>query len=132
MPLLRSLANLSSVRFRRKSGWKHDDGLGTGLPGRNTKCRKVNKPDGTITGSTKRLASRYYQLKAGHCCTEQYLRSAKVRPTAQCWWCQCPSQTRDHLFMVCFEWRMQRKILSEQWASGDDGPETTRPGMAAA
>ena len=40
-----------------------------------------HKPDGTA----KRLVSRYYQLKAGHARTGQYLNWAKVRPTAQCW-----------------------------------------------
>jgi len=43
----------------------------------------------------------------------QYLHWAKGRPTAQCWWCQCPSQTRNHLFKVCPEWKMQQKVL---WA----------------
>ena len=36
---------------------------------------------------------------------------AKVRPDAQCWWCKCPSQTRDHLFKVCPEWKVQQKTL---------------------
>ena len=74
---------------------------------------KSQKPDGVVAGSTKRLASRYYQLKTGHARTGQYPHWAKVRPDAQCWWCKCPSQTRDHLFKVCPEWKMQQKIL---WA----------------
>jgi len=91
-----------------------DDGLEAGPPRRNTKCRKFShKPDSTVAGSTKRLASRYYQTKTGHCRIGQYLHWAKVRPTAQCWWCQCPTQTRVHLFKVCPEWRAQQKIL---WA----------------
>ena len=32
---------------------------------------------------------------------------------AQCWWCKCPSQTRDHLFKVCPESKTQQKTL---WA----------------
>jgi len=64
-----------------------------------------------VAGSTKRLASRYYQLKTGHARAGQYIHWAKVRPTAQCWWCQCPSQTRDHLLKVCPEWKMQQKVL---------------------
>jgi len=66
-----------------------------------------------VADSTKRLASRYYQLKTGHARTGQYLQWAKVRPDAQCWWCKCPSQTRDHLFKVCPEWKVQQKVL---WA----------------
>ena len=71
------------------------------------------RPDGTVAGSTKRLASRFYQLKAGHCLTEQYLNWTKSRPTPQCWWCQYRTQTRDHLFKECPEWKPQQKIL---WA----------------
>jgi len=66
-----------------------------------------------VAGSTKRLASRYYQLNTGHARTGQYLHWVKARPTAQCWWCQCPSQMTDHLFKVCPEWNLQQKIL---WA----------------
>ena len=69
-----------------------------------------HKPDGTAAGSTKRPAPRHHQPKAGHCRTGQNLHWAKVRPTAQCWWYRCPSQTRDHLFKVCPEWKMQQKI----------------------
>ena len=72
-----------------------------------------HKWEGAVAGSTKRLASRYYQLKAGYCRIGHYFHWAKVRPTAQCWWCRCRSQTRDHLFKVCSEWKMQQKIL---WA----------------
>ena len=74
---------------------------------------KSHRPDGTVAGITKRLASRFYQLKAGRCRTGQYLHWAKARPDPECWWCQCPSQTRDHLFKVCREWRLQQKVL---WA----------------
>jgi len=52
------------------------------------KMPESHKPDGTIAESTKRLASRYYQLKTGHARTGQYLHWVKVRPIAQCWWCQ--------------------------------------------
>jgi len=71
------------------------------------------KPDGTVAGSSKRLASRFYQLKTGHCLTGQHLNWTKNRPTPQCWWCASETQTRDHLFKECAEWRDQQKIL---WA----------------
>jgi hypothetical protein len=32
-----------------------------------------------VAGSTKRLASRFYQLKTSHCLTEQYLNWTKNR-----------------------------------------------------
>jgi hypothetical protein len=63
------------------------------------------KPDGVVAGSSKRLASRFYQLKTGHCLTGQHLHRMKSRPTPQCWWCTSGTQTRDHLFKECAEWR---------------------------
>ena len=30
------------------------------------------KPDGAVASSSKRLASRFYQIKTGHCLTGQY------------------------------------------------------------
>ena len=53
----------------RTSGKKY------GMPSRQ-------KLDGTVAGSSKRLASRVYQLKTGHCLTGQYLHWTKNRPTA--------------------------------------------------
>ena len=64
-----------------------------------------------VADTTKRLASRFYQLKTGHARIRQYLHWAKVHPNAQCWWCKCPSQTRDRLFKVCPEWKVQQKVL---------------------
>jgi len=74
---------------------------------------KSLRPDGAVAGSTKSLAARYYQLKTGHGRTGQYLHWAKARPTAQRWWCRCPSETRHHHFKVWTEWKMQQMIL---WA----------------
>jgi hypothetical protein len=71
------------------------------------------KPDGVVAGSSKRHASRFYQLKTGHCLTGQHLCRTKSRPTPQCWWCASEMQTRDHLFKECVEWRGQQRTL---WA----------------
>jgi len=79
------------------------------------KCRMPNsqKPDGAVANSSKRIASRFYQLKTGHCLTGQYLNWTKKRPTPQCWWCRYRTQTRDHHSKECPEWKPQQKIL---WA----------------
>ena len=69
------------------------------------------RPDGAVAGSSKRLASRFYQIKTGHCLTGQYLNCTKSRPTPQCWWPRYRSQTRDHLFKECPNWKPQQKIL---------------------
>jgi len=63
--------------------------------------------------STKKLASRLYQMKTGPCLAGQYPQWTKNRPTAQCWWCRHRTQTRDH-FKECPEWKPQQKILWEE------------------
>jgi len=110
--LPRSLANLKREISEKK--WAEARRWAGGRTSKTKYRMPVSqKPEGAVAGSTKRLASRYYQLKTGHARTGQYLHWAKVRPTTQCWWRQCPSQTSDHLFKVCPEWRVQQKIL---WA----------------
>jgi len=46
-----------------------------------------------------------------HCLTGQYLAWTTRRPDATCWWCQYRTQTRDHLFKHCPEWKNQQKVL---------------------
>jgi O-methyltransferase involved in polyketide biosynthesis len=48
------------------------------------KMPREQQPDKTVAGSAKRLASRFYQLKAGHCLRGQYLDWSKNQPTAKC------------------------------------------------
>jgi len=122
MPLPRSLANLKR-EISEKMWAEARQWAGGRTSEKKYKMLESHKPDDTVAESTKRLASRYYQLKTGLARTGQYLQWAKVRPTAQCWWCQCPSQTRDHLFKVCPEWEMQQKIL---WAEGKGELATCR------
>jgi len=58
------------------------------------------------------LASRFNQLKTGHCLTGQYLARTKNRPITK-YWCPYLNQTRKHLFKCCPHWRRRRKVL---WA----------------
>ena len=110
IPLPGSLAHLKREITEKK--WKEArKWAGSRTSRQKYSMPKSLRPDATVAGSTKRLASRAYQLKSGHARTGQYLHWAKVRPTAQCWWCQCPVQTRDHLFKECPRWRGQQKIL---------------------
>jgi len=64
-----------------------------------------------VAKARKRLAARFYQLKTGHCLTGQYLAWTTRRPDATCSWCQYRTQTRDHLFKHCPEWKNQQKVL---------------------
>jgi len=71
---------------------------------------KSQGPDGVVTGSTKTLASRFYQVKMGHCPSEDYLHWMKNRPTPQCWWCLYCIKNREHHFKECSEWKAQQMI----------------------
>jgi len=66
-----------------------------------------------VAGSTKRLPSRFYQIKTGHCLPGQYFNWRKYRPTQQCWCCRYSTQTREHLPKVRLEWKAQKTMLSE-------------------
>jgi len=96
-PLPRSLANLKRETSEKK--WvKARQWAGARTSKTMYRMPKSQKPDSTVDGSSKRLASRFYQIKTGHCLTGQYLNWTKNRSTPQCWWCRYRTQTRDHLF----------------------------------
>jgi len=82
MSLPRSLANLKREISEKKwaEAWKW---MGGRTSKENYRMPKSQKPDGTVAGSTKRLASRFYQLKIGHCLSRQYLHWTKNRATPQ-------------------------------------------------
>jgi len=67
------------------------------------KSRKVAK-------ANKRFASRFYQLKKGHCLTGQYLAWTNRRLDATCWRCQYSIQTREHLFKTAPNGRANRRL----------------------
>jgi len=97
-PLPRSLANVKRG-FVDVKGWTRKQLART----RNRKYRpcEKQKPDPTVAKANKHLASRFYQLKTGHCLTGQYLAWTTRRPDATCWWCQFSIQTREHLLKNC-------------------------------
>jgi hypothetical protein len=109
-PLPRSLAHLmremSEKKWAEACQW-----AGSRITKAKYKMPVRQKPDRVVAGNSKRHASKYYQLKTGHCLAGQYLNRTKSRPTPQCWWFPCPTQTRDHLFKVCTAWNNQQRIL---------------------
>jgi len=112
MPLPQSLAHLKR-EISEKKWMEARQWAGNRASRMEYRMPKSQKPDGTVAGSTKRLASRFYQIKTGHCLTGQHLYWTRNPATPQCWWCRYPNQTRGHLFKVCPEWKAQQKIL---WA----------------
>ena len=77
MPLPKSLANIKRKIAEKK--WAEVRAWAGGRTSKKKyKMPESQRPDGTVAGSTKRLASRFYQLKMRHCRTGQYLHWAKV------------------------------------------------------
>jgi len=80
MPLPRSLAHLKREISEKK---RAEARQWTG--GRTSRKKYLQDAENsTVSGSTRRLASRFYQVKTGHCLTGQYLQWTRSRPTAQC------------------------------------------------
>jgi len=66
MPLPRSLTNIKREISEKK--WvEARQWAGGRTPETRYRVPKSQRPDDTVAGSTKRLASRFYQLKTGHC-----------------------------------------------------------------
>jgi ribonuclease HI len=102
--LPRSLAHLKREISEKKWTEAHQ-WAGSLINKKKYRMPVKHKPDGGIAGRSKRLTSRFYKLKTGHCLTRQYLHRIKSRPTAQCWWRESGTQTRDHLFKEWVEWK---------------------------
>ncbi|KAI5853747.1 hypothetical protein BZA05DRAFT_394570 [Tricharina praecox] len=109
-PEPRSLASLKMEATEKK--WADSLEWARGkVKGKKYSVPKTQSWDMTVADSGKRVAARYYQLKTGHALTGQHLAWTKNRPTAECWWCGYKTQTREHLFKNCTQWREQQKIL---------------------
>jgi len=111
MPLPRSLANIKREISEKK--WAEARQWAGGRASK-TKYRipKSQKPDGVVAGSTKRLASRFYQIKTGHCLSVRTSTGRRAGPP-KCCWRRYQNQTREHLFKV---WKAQQQILwAEVW-----------------
>ena len=78
--------------YRKQKAGNLEEEVGGGTAvggGRTSKAKqrmpKSQAPDGTVARSPKRRASRFYQVKAGHCHCVQYLNRTKNWPTPKCW-----------------------------------------------
>jgi len=80
MPLLRPCATLKR-EISEKMWVEARQWAGSRTSKKKYRLPKSQRPDGTAAGSTKRLASRFYQLKTGYCLTGQYLNRTKNRPS---------------------------------------------------
>jgi len=63
---------MSSAGFRRRSGRRPKERLDK-TKNRKYRPSEKQKPDPAVARADMRLASRFYQLKTGHCLTGQYL-----------------------------------------------------------
>jgi hypothetical protein len=67
-----------------------------------------------IFQATKRLLSRFFQLKIGHAITATYLKRIQKLVNTRCWWCSERQQTVEHQLFNCKRWRKQRKKFYEE------------------
>ena len=72
MPLRRSLTHLKQEITEKK--WAEARQWAGGRTSSKKYRPKSQRPDGTVAGSSKRLALRSYQIKAGHYLMGQYLQ----------------------------------------------------------
>jgi len=83
LPLPRSLANIGQEISEKK--WTEvREWAGGQTTTKKYKMPKGQRPDSIVAGRTKRFASRFYQLKTGHCRTGEYLHWTTSHPTPQC------------------------------------------------
>jgi hypothetical protein len=97
MPLPSSLAHLKGEISEKK--WaeaRRGPWSGGRVATKEYRLPREERPDKTVAGSSKRLASRFYQLKTG--LTGQCLEWTRNKPTAKCWWYPYRTQTWDHVF----------------------------------
>jgi len=121
VPLPRSLAHIkreiSTKKWDEARQWS-----GKRISVKKYRMPRTQQPDKTVAGSNKRVAARFYQIKTGHCLTGEYLEWTKSRASAQCWWCRCKKQTREHVFKNCGRWKEQQKVLwKEVWKETERG-----------
>jgi len=110
MPLPRSLANIRREIAEEK--WEE----AWSWSGKRAKKKKYKlsgkmRQNETVARGPKRLAERFHQLRTGHCHTGQFMEWTKNPDTAECGWCQYKTQTRNHLFKNCKQWKTQQKAL---------------------
>jgi len=66
MPLPRSLTHLKR-EISEKKWMEARQCAGGQVCGKKYRMPSRQQPDSTVAGSSKRLASRFYRLKTGHC-----------------------------------------------------------------
>jgi len=106
MPLTRSLADtrreITEKKWEEAKAWAEDR-----IAAKKYRMPRNQRSNGIVAGCPKRLTRRYHQLRTGHCITGQYLQWTRNCDTAECGWCHYKTQTREHLFKNCPQWKKQ-------------------------
>jgi ribonuclease HI len=75
---------------------------------------EYQKPDPAAMTTTKRITTRYFQLKTTHALTGAHLKRIKTIDDDRCWWCNNRErQTVQHLLKDCKRWRQERRKLKK-------------------
>ena len=112
MPLTRSIANIRREIAERK--WEEARSWSEKwIKKKKDRLPEKMRQNAAVARGPKRLAERLHQLSTVHYRTGQYLEWTKNTSTAECGWCQCKTQTWNHLFKESKQWKGQQKTL---WA----------------
>jgi hypothetical protein len=85
------------------------------------------RTDPVASSAKKAIASQFYQLRMGKAHTDPYLAKIGEAADDKCWWCGSgASQTREHLFKHCSQWKDQRITMWRAVRKATEGKRTAR------
>jgi ribonuclease HI len=89
--------------------------------------KERQRTDPVASSAKKAIASRFYQLRMGKAHTGPYLAKIGEAANDKCWWCGSgASQTREHLFKHCSQWKDQRITMWRAVRKATEGKRTAR------
>jgi ribonuclease HI len=85
------------------------------------------RADPVAFSAKKAIASRFYQLRMCKAHTGPHLGTIGEAADDKCWWCGSgASQTREHLFKHCRQWKDQRITMWRAVRQATEGKRTAR------
>jgi ribonuclease HI len=89
--------------------------------------KERQRTDPVASSTKKAIASRFYQLRMGKAHIGPYLAKIGEAADDKCWWCGSgASQTREHLFKHCSQWKDQRITMWRAVRKATEGKRTAR------
>ena len=104
--------NMSEIRSKSIARWHETETHEREISRRGYYSPRTKEGISLMLGkSSKKYASRYYQLKVRHGAIGTFLARIGLIETPECWWCGAAEQTVENLYARCRKWRKQRRKL---------------------